>query len=393
MPYNILHVIPYMHASAGGPPVVVENFIAEANRLGHCSEVVSTLSYCNGDEGALRERLEKLAPTTFLTGLETIPVIGRSGAAQIDAHVRRADVVHVHTLWSPLNLLARYACLKHDRPYVLMPHGMLDPYSLSVKALKKSTYLRFFERRNMACARRMIYTTSEEERLAGLAGLPLPSGALVPLGARASSASTDHLRPQFLAKFPQAEGKRRLLFLGRLHPKKGIDRILNALQDVRRSIPNVLLIVAGDGEAQYTRDIRQLVSSLALDDHVLFAGHLDGELKWASFAASELFLLPSRQENFAITVAEAMQMGVPVVITDKVNTWPYVEEAGAGLVLTDRDIDVQLPRAIEGLLMDDTTRSRMTAEGSRYARERLTWHASAEKLLACYDQVLSGSDT
>lgn len=393
MPYNILHVIPYMHARAGGPPVVVENFIAEANRLGHCSEIVSTLSYCNGDERALRKRLEQLAPTTFLTGLQTFPVIGRSGAAQIDAHVRRADIVHVHTLWSPLNVSARYACLKHDRPYVLMPHGMLDPYSLSVKALKKSTYLRFFESRNMALARRMIYTTSEEERLAGLAGLSLPPGALVPLGARASSASTDDLRPQFLTRFPQAEGKRRLLFLGRLHPKKGIDRILNALQDVRRSIPNVLLIVAGDGEPQYTRDIRQLVSSLALDDHVLFAGHLDGELKWASFAASEVFVLPSRQENFAITVAEAMQMGVPVVITDKVNTWPYVEEAGAGLVLADCDIDVQLPRAIEGLLMDDTKRSRMTAEGSRYARDRLTWRASAEKLLACYDQVLSGSDT
>jgi glycosyltransferase involved in cell wall biosynthesis len=393
MPYNILHVIPYMHASAGGPPVVVENFIDETHRLGHCSEIVSTLDYCDGDDSKLQKRMEQLAPTTFLTGLETIAVISRSGAAKINAHVRRADIVHVHTLWSPLNVSARYACRKYDRPYVLMPHGMLDPYSLSVKALKKSIYLQFFERRNMACAQRMIYTTSEEERLAGLAGLPLPLGELVPLGARASSASTEDLRPYFLARYPQAEGKRRLLFLGRLHPKKGIDRILNCLQDVRQSIPNVLLIVAGDGEAQYTRHIRQLVSSLALDDHVLFAGHLDGELKWASFAAAELFLLPSRQENFAIAVAEAMQMGVPVVITDKVNTWPYVKEAGAGLVLADRDIDVLLPRAIETLLMDDATRLRMTVEGSRYARDRLTWNASAQKLLACYNQVLSGANT
>jgi glycosyltransferase involved in cell wall biosynthesis len=103
-----------------------------------------------------------------------------------------------------------------------------------------------------------------------------------------------------------------------------------------------------------------------------------------------LFLLPSRQENFAITVAEAMQMGVPVIITDKVNTWPYVEEAGAGLVLAERDIDALLPRAIETLLTDDTTRSKMAAQGSRYARDRLTWLASAQKLLACYDEVVSG---
>jgi glycosyltransferase involved in cell wall biosynthesis len=382
-----------MHASAGGPPVVVENFIAEANRLGHRSEIVSTLNFCNGDESTLRKRLEQLAPTTFLTGLETISVVSRSGAAKINAHVRRADIVHVHTLWSPLNVSARYACLRHDRPYVVMPHGMLDPYSLSVKARKKSIYLRFFESRNLARAQRMIYTTSEEERLAALAGLPLPPGELVPLGARASSASIDDLRPRFLARFPQAEGKRRLLFLGRLHHKKGLDRILNSLQHVRQSIPNVLLIVAGDGEPQYTRHLRQLVSSLALDEHVLFVGHLDGELKWASFAAAELFLLPSRQENFAIAVAEAMQMGIPVIITDKVNTWPYVEEAGAGVVLADRDINVSLPRAIETLLMDDVARSKMTVQGSRYARDQLTWTASAQKLFACYNQILSAANT
>lgn len=390
MPYNILHITPYMHASAGGPPVVVENFIAEASRLGHSSEIVSTFAFCNGEEGKLQERLKQLAPATFLTGFETLPAVSRSGAEKINAHVRRADIVHVHTLWSPLNVAARYACRKHDKPYVLMPHGMLDPYSLSLKALKKSLYLKFFEGPNMACAQRMIYTTTEEERLATSAALRLPRGAIVPLGARASSNSISELRRQFLEQYPQAEGKRRLLFLGRLHHKKGLDRILNCLQRVTQTIPNVLLIIAGTGDPKYQEHIRQIITALSLDDQVMFTGHLDGQEKWASFAAAELFLLPSRQENFAITVAEAMQMGVPVVITDKVNTWPYVEEAGAGLVLAERDIDALLPQAIETLLTDDATRSKMAAQGSRFACDRLTWQASAQKLLACYDQVVSG---
>lgn len=393
MPYNILHITPYMHASAGGPPVVVESFIAEASRLGHSSEIVSTFAFCDGDGAFLRKRLEQLAPTTFLTGFETVPVISRSGAEQISAHVQRADIVHVHTLWNPLNVAARYACRKHGKPYVLMPHGMLDPYSLSVNAFKKSVYLKFFEGPNMAGAQRMIYTTSEEERLANLAAVHLPPGAIVPLGAGASAASTKDLRLRFLQRYPQAEGKRRLLFLGRLHHKKGLDRILNCLQRVRHVMPNVFLIVAGTGERKYEDHVRQLVSALELDEHVMFTGQLDGEMKWASFAASELFLLPSRQENFAITVAEAMQMGVPVVITDKVNTWPYVNEAGAGLVLTDRDIDALLPRAIATLLTDSDARTKMSMEGRRYARDRLTWHASAQKLLACYDQVVSGRRT
>src|SRR4029450_5164203 len=135
MRYKILHVTPYMHASAGGPPVVVENFIAEAARSGHSSEVVSTLAFCKNTEPIFRKHLEQLAPTTFLSGFETVPIVSRSGAETISAHVRRADIVHVHTLWSPLNVAARLACRKHDKPYVLMPHGMLDPYSLSLKAL------------------------------------------------------------------------------------------------------------------------------------------------------------------------------------------------------------------------------------------------------------------
>jgi glycosyltransferase involved in cell wall biosynthesis len=393
MTYSILHIIPYMHPSAGGPPVVVENFIRESNRLGHRSSIISTPSYCHGDPSNLLKRLEQLAPTTFLNFLEVVPVLSRTGSAKINAHVQQADIVHVHTLWSPLNVSARYACQRQGRPYVLMTHGMLDPYSLSVKALKKCTYLQLFEKHNIACAQRIIYTTREEERLAALAGLRLPPGELIPLGASASSASRDDLRARFLARFPQIRGKRTLLFLGRIHPKKGLDRILNCLQSLKQSIPNVLLVVAGDGETHYIRQIRQLVSALGLDTQVLFAGRLDGEIKWASFAAAELFLLPSRQENFAITVAEAMQMAVPVIISDKVNTWPYVKEARAGLVLNERDINSLLPHAIKELLKDDSTRSEMGVRGSHYARERLTWHASALTLLACYTRVLSGVKT
>jgi glycosyltransferase involved in cell wall biosynthesis len=389
MTYSILHIIPYMHPSAGGPPVVVENFIRETNRLGHQSRIISTKNYCKGDESNLQKHLEQLGSTTLLNSVETLPVLSRSGAAKIHAYVREADIVHVHTLWSPLNLSARYACLRHDRPYVLMPHGMLDPYSLSVKALRKFIYLQLFERRNLASAQRVIYTTSEEERLARLAGFRLPPGELVPLGASASSTSKETLRAQFLARFPQAVGRPMLLFLGRLHPKKGLDRILNCLPSVKQAVPNVILVVAGDGDGIYTRQIRKFVSEFALDQHVLFAGRLDGELKWAAFAAAELFLLPSRQENFAITVAEAMQMGLPVVISDKVNTWPYVKEGDAGLVLDERDIDELLPHAIEELLKDDATRLRMGVQASRFARARMTWEVSVRALINCYDRVLS----
>jgi glycosyltransferase involved in cell wall biosynthesis len=389
MTLRILHVVPYMHPSAGGPPVVVENFVREADRLGHHSRIISTPFYCSGDANALLGRLNELAPTTFLTGAEIFPFISRAGAAKIGAQVDDADIVHVHTLWSPLNISVRRACSQYSRPYLLMPHGMLDPYSLSVKGLKKTMYLQAFERHNIAGAQRMIYTTPEEQRLAELSGLRMPEGSLIPLGASASSVPRNVLRSQFLTRYPRAAGRRNLLFLGRLHHKKGLDRVINCLPALKEAVPDILVVVAGDGDAGYTRHIKQLVSASGLDDCVMFTGRLDGELKWASFAAADLFLLPSRQENFAITVAEAMQMGVPVVITDKVNTWPYVKEAGAGIVLVEDDIAVSLGAAIEGLLKNEPERVRMGLQGSIYARERLTWDASARKLVVCYEQVLS----
>ena len=391
MPYNILHVIPYMHPSAGGPPVVVENFVKEANQLGHRSRILSTPAYCDGDERELLKRLEQLAPPTFLSRLEILPGAGRIGSRAIEAGVRKADIVHVHTLWSPLNVSARHACARLGRPYVLMPHGMLDPYSLSIKALKKSIYLHMFEKQNITRAARIIYTTPEEERLAKLAGLPLPAGELVPLGASASMASKGQLVARFVAQFPEVAGKRVLLFLGRVHPKKGLDRILRCIHSLRETVPNLLLVVAGDGDPGYVGELRRTVGELSLDGNVLFAGRLDGDLKWASFATAELFLLPSRQENFAITVAEAMQMGVPVIVTDKVNTWPYVEEAGAGIVVDERQVDAMLPRAVAEILSDDAARARMGAQGAAYARERLTWPRAIRELLACYDRVISES--
>lgn len=389
MPYNILHVIPYMHPSAGGPPVVVENFVREANELGHRSRILSTPGYCDGDERELLKRLEQLAPTTFLSPLETLPGVGRARSGATETWVREADIVHVHTLWSPLNVSARHACARLGRPYVLMPHGMLDPYSLSVKALRKSIYLHMFEKQNITCAARIIYTTPEEERLAKLAGLPLPVGELVPLGANASTASKSQLHTLFVAQFPEVAGKRVLLFLGRVHPKKGLDRILRCIHSLRETVPNLLLVVAGDGDAGYVGEVRRTVGELSLEGNVLFAGRLHGDLKWASFATAELFLLPSRQENFAITVAEAMQMGVPVIVTDKVNTWPYVEEAGAGLVVDERAVDTMLPRAVADILGNDAARARMGAQGASYARERLTWQRAIREMLACYDRVIS----
>jgi glycosyltransferase involved in cell wall biosynthesis len=390
---HILHVIPYMHPSAGGPPVVVENFVRETIRLGHSAQIISTALLCGGDAPALLQRLNALAPTTFVSQSRTFLPLDRSARHQLGEGVRRADIVHLHTLWHPINIVVRRECARYRRPYVLMPHGMLDPVSLSMKRWRKALYLRAMESRTIAAAKRLIYTTAEEARLAANKNLPLPKGVVIPLGADAPLGNSAALASQFVARFPQARGRRQLLFLGRLHEKKGLDRIVNILPSIVQAKPEVLLAVVGSGAPGYETTIRNAIAAQGLQDNVLMTGRLDGFLKWGAYAAAELFLLPSRQENFAITVAEAMQMGVPVVISRAVNTWPYVKESGAGLVLEEEGIEAALLQAVLALLQDEAVRTRMGQSGREFARRNLTWAGAAAQLMNCYEDVVRAQCT
>jgi glycosyltransferase involved in cell wall biosynthesis len=386
---RILHVIPYMHASAGGPPVVVENFIRETNKFGHLSEIISTPLFCNHDQRILLERLNTLARTVFVSPSRSLCHLHPETWRQLYEGIYAADIVHLHTLWHPINDIARRVCARQCRPYVLMPHGMLDPHSLMAKRWRKAVYLWAIEHRNIADAKRIIFTTSEEARLATSQSLSLPQTAVIPLGGDGSSEAAASLSPLFLERFPKARGRRQLLFLGRLHAKKGLDRILTVLPFIAQRFPDVLLTIVGDGAIEFETMLKNLIKTRDLENSVMITGRLDGAMKWGAYASAELFLLPSRQENFGIAVAEAMFMGIPVIISDRVNIWPYVKNSGAGIVLDDSRIEIQLKEALISLLTDPNKIRLSGMAGQNYARRNLTWRRAASQLLACYEEVLA----
>jgi len=270
-----------------------------------------------------------------------------------------------------------------------MPHGMLDPYSLSVKRWRKTFYLWTVERRNILEAQRLIYTTAEEARLATTGSLSLPEGVVIPLGGDAPDQNSKELASRFFEKFPKARDRRQLLFLGRLHFKKGLDRILAVLPSIMQVFPDVLLTVVGNGAPEFEKMLKSTITAKGLENSVMLTDRLDGDAKWGAYSTAELFLLPSRQENFAITVAEAMQMGVPVVISNKVNTWPYVKDAGAGIVLDDEWIMNSLEDCILSLLKNRDALRFMGKLGQDYAKRNLTWSRAAASLVRLYDEVLA----
>jgi glycosyltransferase involved in cell wall biosynthesis len=380
-----------MHPSAGGPPIVVERLCLLAPSEGWDASVITTSLYCNDDgielETLLRQRIDvKVLPISKPRMLKR----ARRAKEVIDKAVRVADIVHLHTLWHPLNAIARKACARHGREYVLMPHGMLDPYSLRQKRWRKKVYLAAGERRNLQGAGRLIFTTVHEQQAARDSLKWLGAGEIIPLGADSPpDVPRQTAREEFINLFPQVANRRCLIFLGRIHPKKGLDRLLAILPEIRQRHPSILLIIAGDGEQSDVRRLKNLVRSKNIESHVLFTGLVEREVKWSALACAEVFILPSRQENFAISVAEAMHSGVPVVITNKVNSWPFVEKAQAGFVIDEENAELGMSKRLDELLSDPDKAQIMGSRGRNFAKEHFSWQRVTKDMISLYDQLIS----
>ena len=256
-----------------------------------------------------------------------------------------ADACLVHGLWQYPGLATRSAARKAGKPYFVFPHGMLDPWfkrTYPLKHLKKWLYWPWGEYRVLRDAAGVLFTC-EEERLLARQSFPQLYRAreeVVGLGLLDESHDKETLRERFLSAHPELRSKRILLFLGRLHPKKGIDLLIQAFGRVTSVNSDLRLVIAGsvsgtDVGPDYLTTLSDLARQSCPPDSVLFCGMLQGDDKWAALHAAEAFVLSSHQENFGMAVAEALSCSLPVLISDKVNIWREIEEDGAGLVGAD----------------------------------------------------------
>jgi glycosyltransferase involved in cell wall biosynthesis/acetyltransferase-like isoleucine patch superfamily enzyme len=387
---KIVHVIPYMHAAAGGPPVVVDRLSRELAARGHDVRVLTTDLYAEGDQGWQ-------TAGNFPFHLEIFPAarsnsFGYSRAFQrgIREAVHNCDIVHIHTLWTFASFAAARESLRANVPFLVMPHGMLDPHSVQRGWLKKQVYGRLVEWPLIRRASGMCYTHLEEERLAAETCRGLPRGHIVELGTESPpECERDELRAEFLDRYPELRGRKVVLFLGRLHSKKGLDLLIPAFDRVVQQQPEAHLLVVGPGESKYVESIRADVGRRGLDSKASFTGRLSGREKWAAMAASDLFVLPSYQENFALAAVDAMRGGLPVLLSRRVNLWQDVVEAGAG-----RDCEPTVDSVAQKLndcLADEPWRTSAVEAGARILSTRFNWATTAARLEAIYGETVSGS--
>jgi glycosyltransferase involved in cell wall biosynthesis len=390
---RILHVIPSLAMRHGGPPKAAQELCRELVRVGHEVTIFTTNldgsqrldvpvdRPIRGEDGVVR--------WYFATQRSGLYGVSMSLIRALRRNIRNFDVVHIHTLYRFTSTVAAHYCRREGVPYILRPHGTLDPFLFHRHRLRKRIYEALFETRNIKNAAAVHFTANEEMRLAQSLGLQF-RGVVVPLGVDLElPTNRDQLREQFSRDWPATRGKKVILFLGRLNFKKGLDLLAKAFGAVARTRSDVHLFLAGPDDEGYGRKVCQWLGDEGALDRATFAGMLSGEHKAAAIAAAELFVLPSYSENFGFAVVEALAAGVPTIISNKVNIWREVSDARAGLVV-NCDAD-ELARAISTLLDDTDLRCSLSDAGKQLVADKFTWPNVAARMVAVYRDVIAKS--
>jgi glycosyltransferase involved in cell wall biosynthesis len=339
---NILRVIDSVNPAAGGPINGLLSSTKELVKMGHNVEVITL-----DDPEASWINEFKFPVVSFKSYLGTFSY-SRLFYKWLATNVDKYDVIIIHGIWQFHSYAAAKSCKDKGVPYVIFTHGMLDPWfnlNNKIKTLKKNVYWKLFGQYAINNANSVLFTSEEEKTLARHSFTPYsPIERVVAYGSPESTFDAEKAVKNFYSLWPELKYKKFALFLSRIDKKKGIDLLVEAIGAIKGLPKDFLFVIAGPDNKNYKAEIVKLSHKFGVSDRILWVGMLQKEVKWGAFYASDVFILPSHQENFGIVVAEALSTATPVLITNKVNIWREIKSAGAGIVVND---DVQ---GIESLL-------------------------------------------
>jgi glycosyltransferase involved in cell wall biosynthesis len=292
------------------------------------------------------------------------------------------DWIHLHGIWDPIIRQVALAAHELDTPYAIVPHGMLDPWSLSQQAAKKSLALRLGYRTMINRAQFLHMLNTEEAAL--LKGLALQTpNIVIPNGVFTQEFDSLPSPDLFRNAYPALGTKPYVLFLSRLHYKKGLDYMCDAFIALRQRLPDIQLVIAGPDYGAKDQAQQQLIDG-GVAAHAHLIGPVFGPLKLSALAGAACFCLPSRQEGFSMAILEAMAVGVPVVISEGCH-FPEVAQAGAGII-TPLDAE-KIADALEHVLTDAPRAAAMGTAGRMLVQSHYTWPKIAEQTLAAYQSL------
>ena len=389
---KILLLIPSLGAVYGGTSKTTPALAAAVGHRGWSVDLVTTdadgagnLDVCRGrwiEREDYRVRyFSRLGRTEFKPSLSLLAWLWR--------HVREYDLVHINSDFNFPVLAGAVACRLRRVPYLLTPHGMLEPWALSYKARKKRRYYEWIERPLVLSGARALQALNRSEA-ANIEALKLgPPVIVLPNGIDPSEAAAREPAKAevFLDRFPEARGKKLILFLHRVDPKKGLDILAKACRQVRGRFPQMHLIIAGPETNGYTATARGYFEAVGCADAATFTGLLENDAKHGALAAASVFVAPSYSEGFSMSVLEAMAAGLPCVLTEGCN-FPEAGEAGAARIVPTGDAERFAAELCDLLDRPEAARA-MGAHARELVLGCYTWPGIAEQYERMIGQFLS----
>lgn len=358
---KILHVINSLSRSCGGPSRSVQGLVAGLNSAG-IEAWLMTLQ-C-GDK-------PWVAGVDFFINGEPF----EKAVVQVNP-----QIVHIHGIWSLELHRCVSVCRRLKIPYIIAPRGMLEPWSLKYKWFKKRIARWLYQDNDLKNAAMLHATaTSEAEQFRKL-GFVNPV-IVSPNGVNVPSKNLD---------VKNNTNSRRILFVGRMHPKKGVMELIEAWKSVKMLGWSCELVytVSGDFEKEYERKVKAKVEEQEMKDWFIFTGALNDEEKWTAYARADLFVLPTYSENFGIVIAEALWAGVPVITTNG-TPWQELEEHKCGWWI-DIGVEPLVAALQEAMALSDDERHAMGLRGRMLVKEKYTWEAVVKSMVQGYEEVLHG---
>lgn len=373
-----LNLMAHLDPKYGGISAVLPPLCEAVSKAGADA---SLLPFCGPDEHY--DVAPSIPLDVFPLGMRRWLVDGELRRRLAD-HVVESAGLHIHGIWQEHCLFGVQAAREANKPYVISAHGMLDPWALRNKGWKKRIYSALIERRNVSgasCLHALTSAEAQEYRDFGARNpiAVIPNGVHIPAAASA---------PAFFRKFPELAGKRVLLYLARLHFKKGLDLLCQAWKNTSPGEENHLLLAGPDFEGTKQR-VEEMVAGLGIGKSVSFAGMLKGGDKWNALAAADAFVLPSRSEGLSVSVLEAMGMGKPAIVTSRCNV-PEVRTRECGWMIEPNE--TELTTALQEYLSSDVaTRRRMGSNGRRVVEQIYSWETVGHQMAAVYEWLSGGA--
>ena len=388
-PLRILHVIPSMAISDGGPSRALELMERSLSEAGVSVTTLTTdhdlIISGNSSHASFAE--PRKASTRIL-----VPVwsswykVAPGLVTYLVRNIKSFDVLHIHALFSFPSTVAAWMARTYRIPYVIRPLGTLSEYGIqNRRRLVKKLSLPWIEGPNLRAAAAVHFTSIVEMEQAHSLGLAF-RGVVIPLGVE-----IDDLRPSkdLYAGYPGIKNRRVILFLSRLDPKKNIEALIDAFASRDELRRTSVLLVAGSGDPTYVSSLKARARLARLDDCIIWLGHLTGAHKSAAFAMADVFVLPSFSENFGIAAVEAMLAGLPCVLSPNVAVAREAAMAGAAMLAEPEPSAIA--QAIVELLRQRGKKGPMGALARAHALASYSTAVAARRLIDLYADVSSSS--